>query len=318
MRKSLELTNWERASDLVRNWEADSNPNFEAHTVEGAADLFLADCESRYLSKATISKYKLLFGELKGRYGKWSLKNLAAAELDDYRKTWKLAPISSRKKLERIRTFFRFCIERDMLRKNPATFLKPPKVIPAEKETFTPHELERILWACEVYPNKGVHGPNTSKRVKAFVLLLRWSGIRISDAVLFGIGSLEGSKVKIRTKKANTYVYIPLPEEAYAALMEIHEPGTKYFFWSGNGQLKSAVVDWQRTLKKLFALAGVKGSAHEFRHTFATELLEKGASLESVSLLLGHRSITVTELHYAHLTLERRTKLEDEVEKLWS
>src|SRR5579862_7547924 len=109
-----------------------------------------------------------------------------------------------------------------MLRKNPALLLKPPKFAPAEKDVFSPEELERIIWACDLYPNMGVHGKNTAKRVKAFVLLLRWSGIRISDAVAFSAANLEGCKVKIRTRKANTYVYLPLPDEAIQALGDIH------------------------------------------------------------------------------------------------
>jgi integrase len=76
--------------------------------------------------------------------------------------------------------------------------------------------------------------------------------------------------------------------------------GVGPFFWTGQGKLKSAVGDWQRALKKLFALAKVSnGHAHRFRHTFAVELLLAGVPIERVSVLLGHSSTRTTEKHYA-------------------
>ncbi len=123
----MNLTNWEVAQSLIRDWEVDGSIERDTTTVEGATDLFIQDCESRFLSDASMGRYKLRFKELKEHYGTWHLKALITAELDKYRGTWKLSPISAWKKLERMRTFFRFCVDRDLLRKNPALSLKPPK-----------------------------------------------------------------------------------------------------------------------------------------------------------------------------------------------
>ena len=62
-----------------------------------------------------------------------------------------------------------------------------------------------------------------------------------------------------------------------------------YFFWTGRGLRKSAVADWQRSLKRVFADAKVSGNAHMFRHTFATDLLTRGVPIEDVAILLGHQ-----------------------------
>ena len=92
-----------------------------------------------------------------------------------------------------------------------------------------------------------------------------------------------------------------------------------YFFWTGASKIKSAVGDWQRNLRKLFAFAGIDGGhAHRFRDTFAVELLLKGVPLERVSILLGHRSVKVTEKHYAPWVRARQEQVEAEVKRTWS
>lgn len=91
-----------------------------------------------------------------------------------------------------------------------------------------------------------------------------------------------------------------------------------YFFWTGNGLPKTAVADWQRTLRKLFDLAEVKnGHAHRFRDTFAVELLLSGVPIDQVAVLLGHSSVKVTEKHYSPWVKARQNQLEAAVRKAW-
>jgi len=79
------------------------------------------------------------------------------------------------------------------------------------------------------------------------------------------------------------------------------------------------VGNWQRALRLLFKLAGVPGGhAHRFRDTFAVELLLAGVPLERVSMLLGHKSVKVTEKHYAPWVAARQEQLESDVRRTWA
>ena len=85
----------------------------------------------------------------------------------------------------------------------------------------------------------------------------------------------------------------------------------------GRGKL-SAVADWRRFLAKVYETAGVPDAhAHQFRDTFAVELLISGVPLERVSVLLGHSSVKITERHYAPWARERQEQLEDDVRRAW-
>jgi integrase/recombinase XerD len=88
-------------------------------------------------------------------------------------------------------------------------------------------------------------------------------------------------------------------------------PDSTYYFWTGLSKPKSTVGDWQRSLKRLFVLAGVPDAhAHRFRDTFSVELLLAGVPIERVSILLGHQSVRITEKHYAPWVCARQEQLE--------
>ena len=91
----------------------------------------------------------------------------------------------------------------------------------------------------------------------------------------------------------------------------------RYFFWTGNGKVKSTVGNWQRAFKTLFNLAGVPtGHALRFRDTFAVEALLPGIPLERASILLGHQSVRITERHYSPWVRERQHQIEDDVRRM--
>jgi integrase/recombinase XerD len=318
VRKSLGVVNWEKAQRVVRDWEVEDLPPEETITVEKAADSFLQDAESRHLKESSLAKYKLLFKELKALYGQHPVEKLGIKELTDYRAQWKLSAISSRKKLERLRAFFRFCLDCGWTEKNTALLLKQPVASFKPTMPFTDEEMEKILWACEVYPNKGIWGFNNRARLKAFVLLLRWSGLRIRDAVCLRRDALEENKLFLYTQKTGVNVYVPLPAYVVKALAEVKQSNPQHFFWSGSGNPKSAVADWQRSFARLLKIAGVKGKPHMMRDTFAVYLLRRGISLEQVSILLGHSSIRITEKHYAPWVLSRQEQLEKSVKESWT
>ncbi len=96
------------------------------------------------------------------------------------------------------------------------------------------------------------------------------------------------------------------------------DPKGRFYFWTGNGKVKTIITDWQEKLKTLFENAKVpEGHAHRLRDTFACELLLRGVPMERVSILLGHSSIRITEKHYAPWVRSRQEQLERDVRATW-
>jgi site-specific recombinase XerD len=242
---------------------------------------------------------------------------LSVDEVRRYRETWELAPISARKKLERLRTFFKFCIENQWAHRNPATGIKPPIAHDRPTLPVTNEDFEKILWACDLFPTQGIYREGNRTRVKAFVLMLRYSGLRIRDVALLSEDKLKGSKLLLYSAKTKVPVYVPLPD---FVVKELHKAGEllsgKHFFWSGHGEIKSCVNDWQRTLARLSKLAGVKFHAHQLRDSFAVDLLSNGVSIEDVATLLGN-TVKIAQKHYAPWVQSRQIALEKSIEKAW-
>ena len=136
----------------------------------------------------------------------------------------------------------------------------------------------RILAAIGTY-GEGA-GPRNAQRLRAFILLLRYSRRRIGDAVQLGMNRLQGSKLLLHTEKTGVHVYCVLPELVIQAIDAAPRSSEGYFFWTGNSTIRSAKGKWQRRLRRLFQIAAVRGGrAHRFRDTFAVELLLAGVML---------------------------------------
>jgi integrase len=127
---------------------------------------------------------------------------------------------------------------------------------------------------------------------------------------------IENGRLFLYTQKSGTPVYLPWPPVVLEALSKL-PPDQEHYFWSGQSTPKAVVGDWQRTFRKLFAIAGLKGHPHMFRNTFAISLLEKGVSIETVSVLLSHRNIRVTQARYNAWVKSRQELLESAVMKTW-
>jgi hypothetical protein len=115
---------------------------------------FLVDVRSRALSDCTIYKYKLLFGRIEDfakRKGVRYLKELDLPTLDQFRSEWKESPLSSLKKLERLKAFLRFCERRKWIDTSPATYMKSPKVPNCPTLPFTREEMLKILARLDKY-----------------------------------------------------------------------------------------------------------------------------------------------------------------------
>ena len=323
MRESLKLRDWQRAQDLIRQWEAENRRIVQEEkevTIKEAHAKFIADAEARKLNEATLYKYRLLFRQLDDFAEKNSLRRLKQLDLDTlamFRATWKDGPRSGLKKLERLRAFLRFTEKRKWIDDNPATDLKAPKVPIKPTMPFTREEMIRILTALGPYGKSA--GIRNAQRLRAFVLLLRYSGLRIGDAVQLDVDRIKNAKLLLHTEKTGVPVYCVLPEMVVEALNAAPHSSARYFFWTGKSTVRSAKGKWQRRLQRLFELAKLStGHAHRFRDTFAVELLLAGVPLDRVSVLLGHSSIRITERHYAPWTRSRQEQIEADLKAAWS
>jgi integrase len=330
VRQSLDTGDWSKAQrrawEIEASWEKNGSlalPECEPVSIETACEDFLEAARSRGLKDSTRYKYRLLFGQLKAfarDNGLRSVRELDLPTLRKFRASWVNENFSAQKKLESLRTFFRFAQVNGWIAENAAIKLESQKTRRPQVLPFTRKEWSSILFACDAYgDNYGRTGQENARRLRALVLLLRHSGLRIGDAVALERERIADGKLFLYTAKTGTPVWCPLPPDAVQALDAVRGTTQKYFFWTGQGKLKSAVGDWQRSLKKLFTLAKVSGAhPHRFRHTFAVELLLVSVPMERVSVLLGHSSTRITEKHYSAWVRARQEQLEADVRASWA
>jgi Phage integrase family len=203
---------------------------------------------------------------------------------------------------------------------NPATDLKSPKVTLCPTLPFSNEDMREILAATELYQEEmPSHGVANGRRIRGLVLLLRYTGMRIGDAVNFSVERLKGNRVFLYTQKTGVAVNTVLPDFVVDALAATPAVTDKFYFWSGIGKLESIVRSWQTRLRRLFKLAKIPdGHAHRFRDTFAVELLLASVPIERVSVLLGHQSVRITEKHYAPWVRSRQEQLEADLARAWN
>lgn len=316
IRQALDLTSWEAASELVTAWSASGQIGVirpDIPPLKEAVDKFLADAKAQQLNWETLRKYETL---LQRRFLPWCeskgyrlLKQVNAAALVEFRKTWEDSPRYAAKNIERLRSFFRFCQRLKWVSDNPALAVKPPTARPNPTLPFTNAEMKRILAACDKYPGN-------KDRIKAFVLVMRYAGLRIGDTIALKREHVDGNRIFLYQGKTDTAVYVPVPAFVGAALKKIEGDGDS-FFWTGNN-IRSAVANWSRYLASIFKIAKVKDAhSHRFRDTFSVSLLNAGVPIEDVSILLGHSSVAITNRYYAPFVKSRRDRLEQRVQAAW-
>jgi site-specific recombinase XerD len=305
----------------------DPAPTPQAQTVEMAVKLYLLDREAQHLKSATISKLTTIFQKQMLTWfddlGIRLLRDVTLPHLQAWRSTWKDAALASKKKQERVRGFFWFCVRNKWITDNVALGLSKIKADNRPADYFTPEEMSKIIVAADKFGKTDVQ----RARLKGMVYLLRWSGLAIRDAVTLERSEL-GDDDRLILRRAKTGVAVALPLQPQIAMYLRHlmtHSNERFFFWTGKGLPKSAVSDWQRALRRLFELADLKHAdgarkrchPHMFRHTFSIEMLLAGVPIEDVARLLGHSSIKTTEKYYASWVKSRADRLEESVKAAW-
>jgi integrase/recombinase XerD len=332
--RSTGTRDWATAQHLVRDWEvqpasvqptvpAEVTTQTEPITIRQAVDRFIAKLEGRSLRPSTIRKHRLLLAKQLIEFSNMNRleepRQLKADPLENFRSGWADGPLSSCKKIQRLRAFFSFCQKNKWISENPALDLEAPKLHRKPTLPFTQDEMVKIIAAIDAYIESSArNGFENAQRIRALILLLRYSGMRISDAVSLSTDRIRGNRLFLYTQKTDVPVHTVLPQFVASALGCSPLASERHFFWSGKGDLESAVRSWQTRLRRLFRLAGIPGHAHRFRDTFAVELLLAGVPIERVSVLLGHQSIRVTERHYNPWVHARQQQLEADLAGVWA
>ena len=326
IRVSLKTRDWNEASRKILRMDAEGRTGGRV-LLAIAWDSFLADLEAQGVTPGTVKKYKLLRKRLEAYADRQRIVYVADCSLDlltNFRVTWKYGPRTAAKHIERLRAFFRFCTDRLWIESNPAVSLRAPKVTLCPTLPLSREEWERLVLACDAYEvAAGPAGFANSQRLRTLIRVMRYAGLRISDAVNLSVSRITDDKLFLYTQKTGTPVYTVLPPFVVTALAATPRITRKLYFWSGHGELETATKDWQGRIRKHIDLAGVdKGAnflvSHRFRDTFAVELLLAGVPLERVSILLGHSSVKVTERHYAPWVQKRQQQLEADLRSMWA
>jgi len=310
------LRDWTLGQELLRKYEVDGHRNEKPSriTIEEWRDRCINDITSRNLSASTKRKYKLLFAQLE-EFAK--IRGIVYADkitLDDlrqWRATWKDGPLSSAKKLERLRSIYKFALESRWVAENIAQKLAKPKVALEPTLPFTEDEMKKIFKAA-----------TESKRYAAdatlaFILVMRYSGLRISDTTVLARESVTDRRLHLRMAKTKQSVSITIPDFVASALRKLESNNPQYFFWSGKSKSEAAVSLWRKRLAKVFEDSKIEdGHSHRFRDTFAVALLEAGVPIDTVSTLLGHQNIRITERHYSPWVKSRQDAMDKILERV--
>jgi integrase/recombinase XerD len=326
VRVSLKTRDWNEASRKILRMEAEGRTGGRV-ALSTAWDSFIADLEARAVTPGTVKKYKLLRNRLEDYLEQRRILYVSDCTLDlltSFRITWKYGPRTAAKHIERLRAFFRFCAERHWIDFNPALSLKPPKVDVRPTMPLTQEEMVTLLKACDDYRSDvRSTGRLNALRLKAIILLMRYSGMRIGDTVNLSAERIKGDKLFLYTQKTGQPVYTVLPPAVVQILKATPRMTDHLYFWNGVGHLKTAVKNWQKKIRKVFEKAQVDIGdstlvSHRFRDTFSVELLLAGVPIERVSILLGHSSVRITERHYNPWVRSRQEQLEADLRQAWS
>ena len=222
----------------------------------------------------------------------------------------KLSPRSRARVLATIKTFFRFLILSQRLETSPAVLIETPRFSKKLPQVLSLEEVERLLKQPDTTHPRGL-------RDKAMLELLYATGLRVSELVRLKLNqlNLEVGYISVIGKGAKERL-VPVGRQAQQALSQYLKHGrsallkkpSSYLFVGYRGRPLTRQGFWE-IIKKYAIKSGINKpiSPHTLRHSFATHILERGADLRSVQTMLGHSSITTTQI-YTHVT---ETKLKE-------
>ena len=215
----------------------------------------------------------------------------------------KMRSSSVNRKISSIKSFYIFLVKRNFVKNSPLNDLVTPKQEKYLPESMSEAEVDKLLNSPDV-SNK------IENRDKAMIEMLYATGMRISELVNLKITDVDMKRCVVKVfGKGSKERLVPFGETALDSLRsylnEREQSSSKEIFLSNRGKKMTRVAFWQR-VKIYLIRENLKNSIspHTLRHAFATHLLNRGADLRSVQLLLGHSDLSTTQI-YTHIAKQR-------------
>jgi integrase/recombinase XerD len=289
-----------------------------ADSADPAVSRFLdAVWLERGLSPNTLAAYRADLTALSRWLAERSIAMMATsrADLQDFI-AWRVhagaRPRSTARQLSSFRRFFRYLVREGVVREDPTAQIAMPKIGRSLPKSLTEEEVEALLSAPVVSDPLG-------NRDRAMLEVLYATGLRVSELVNLRHGQVNINQGVIRILgKGNRERLIPLGEEAMRWLTEfangarseiLLERQTDYLFPTRRGDRMTRQAFWH-IIKRYARKSNISKelSPHTLRHAFATHLLNHGADLRVVQMLLGHSDLSTTQI-YTHVARERLKEL---------
>ena len=272
------------------------------------------------LSRLTLDAYRT---DLK-LFSQWlAQRNLSISDSSQpeileylaYKVEQKSTSRSNARLLSSLKQFYRYLIKTGQRKDNPTELISAPKINRLLPDSLSESEMENLLQAPDIESEYGL-------RDRCMLELMYSSGLRVSELVSLELGQINQNLGLVRlTGKGNKERVIPVGEEALFWLKQYMQQGrpqliktkviTNALFLSSRGQGITRQAFWQH-IKKYLIKAGIKSSysPHSLRHAFATHLLNHGADLRTVQMLLGHSDLSTTQI-YTHIAQARLQALHE-------
>ena len=271
----------------------------------------------RGLSENTLGAYRADLLALNQRLEERNVELSRASRADvlDYiawRAQGGAKPRSTARQLSSFRRFYRYLLREGLIAEDPTSQIAMPKIGRALPQSLTEDEVEALLAAPNVTEPLG-------HRDRAMLEVLYATGVRVSELINLRMSQLNLNQGVLRiVGKGDRERLIPLGDEAQDWLREflggprseiLLERQTDYLFPTRRGDRMTRQAFWH-IIKRYAKKAGIhkKLSPHTVRHAFATHLLNNGADLRVVQLLLGHSDVSTTQI-YTHVARERMKEL---------
>jgi integrase/recombinase XerD len=323
-RRAAGTRSWTEAEVIKRDLEDQLSgrvaplANATVTQISGGIRVFLQDKKVQGVTDGVLAKHTRELDRLVGYCALrrvYAIQGLTRELLTGYAATWADSYPSTQTRQAvrtRLRSFLRYCYEAQWLERIPAL----PKIAVDEPPTMplTEDEMARLLAAAR------------TDRERALVLLMRWTGLAVSDALKLPRAALQFVKdigkwrVQTSRQKTGTHVEVVVPDVVADSLLALDHIGPNYFFWDGKSDI---VKTWTKyKIAPMFKTADITKAgnmtSHRLRDTFACYYLEKGVPLQDVSKMLGHESIKTTEKSYAKWVKGRQARLDSVVINAWA